>query len=443
MGLGHRARRSLCVIDGIDPSQRSDRVVAEVTIEEENGMKTPKDAAATLPGHYSEPPSYLDWSGVGRGSGWRYLGGVALILGGGILFGVLCARLMATVGDPAAAGPVGALFLDLAFFIPFLVGTLLVVRFLHRRPALTVITPFRRPNWRLFALGAGLWLAAMVATAKIMPAVALFLPGSGAESSGDIRWNYQPWVFWPALALACTLLVVQTSAEELFFRGYLLQWFAKLSRNVWVMATFSGLIFGAGHLWNPEVASADGLEWILALVIYAASGFAWAVVSIRSGTIELALGAHWVNNLFVMVLISGEDSALGATSLWVVTDPAEPDLLAGAVSESITAAVFILLASWIRGRGQLRPIEPALPGGGTVPRPPHAPGWPPAPGWASAHPPAPHHHHWPPMPPAVAWDPQNPYAPPIPPAAAWGPRSAPAQTTDAAGAGSPGQPPRV
>ncbi len=319
---------------------------------------------------YSEPPSYLDWSPAGRGSGWRYLSGTVLILviwfAGQIV--VLLPGLLLLGGDIGADGslttpaPWGGLLLSLASFLPLFVATPLIVRFLHRRPALTVVTPFRRLDGRLIALGAGLWLVPMAGFAV----VTLLL------RSGDApRWNYEPGVFWPALLMAGTLLAMQTSAEELFFRGYLLQWFRKVSGNVWLLAAFSGLVFGVPHLVNPEVAGSSGLEWVPALAIYFATGFSLAVVSVRSGTIELALGAHYVNNFVNVVLITTENSALGAPSLWV---DVAPDVVEAAVTSVVSAAIFILLAWRVRGRGQLRPLEQPLPRHAPVPQLP-PPGW--------------------------------------------------------------------
>lgn len=311
----------------------------------------PAEAAATR--RYGDPPSYLDWSDSGRGSGWRYLSGTVLIL---LLWFVgqafiVVPALLALGGDLAADGtfttpaPWGTLFISLASFVPFFVATPLIVRFLHQRPALTVVTPFRSLNWRLIAWGAGLWL---------VPTVALSLVSLVLRSGEAPRWNYQPGLFWPALAMAVTLLVIQTSAEELFFRGYLLQWFRKLTGNIWVLAAMSGLLFGLPHLANPEVAGSSGTEWLPALAIYFATGFALAAVSVRSGTIELALGAHFINNFLNVVLVTSENSALGTTSLWV--DQA-PGLVESALGSVVSAAVFIALAWRFRGRGELRPLQ--------------------------------------------------------------------------------------
>ncbi len=320
--------------------------------------------------HYSDPPSYLDWSDSGRGSGWRYLSGTVLILllwFVGQVF-VIIPALLALGGDFSPDGtfttpaPWGNLLISLASFIPFFIATPLIVRFLHGRPALTVVTPFLRLNWRLIAWGAGLWL---------VPTVLLTIVSLLIRTGEAPRWNYQPGLFWPALLIGVTLLVVQTSAEELFFRGYLLQWFRKVTGNVWVMAAFSGLLFGLPHLANPEVAGSSGLEWVPALLVYFATGFALAAVSVRSGTIELALGAHFINNFVNIVFITAENSALGTPSLWVDGAPGVFEAAAGSV---ISAAVFIGLAWRFRGQGRLRPLQPPR-----TPTPP-TPASPPA-GW--------------------------------------------------------------
>lgn len=315
-------------------------------------------------------PSYLDWATVGRGSGWRYLSGTVLILliwfigqAFFIVPGVLLLGGEFTAdGQLSIPVPWGELLVSLASFIPFFIATPLIVRWLHRRPALTVVTPFRRLNVRLMVVGAAAWSVTMIG----LTVVGLALGG------GDtIRWNFQPEVFFPALAIAVTILLVQTTAEELFFRGYLLQWFSKATRNTWVLAAASGLLFGLPHLANPEVAAASGFGYLVALLTYFATGFALAVVSIRSGTIELAIGAHFINNFFNVVFLTVENSALGAPSLWV--DSAS-DINTAAIGSVLSAVIFIALTWRVRGVGVVRPIpEPppptALPAPGWFPDP--------------------------------------------------------------------------
>lgn len=303
-------------------------------------------------------PNYLDWAGEGRGSGWRYLSGTVLILliwfiGQALI--VIPAVLIlggtfTAEGQMIIPTPWGELGVSLASFIPFFIATPLIVRFLHKRPALTVVTPFRALSGRLLLLGVGAWSVTLALS--VVASVAL----GGADT---IRWNFRADVFFPSFVFACTLLLIQTTAEELFFRGYLIQWFSKVTRNVWVLAAASGLLFGLPHLANPEVADASGAGLMVALTIYFATGFALAVPSIRSGTIELAIGAHFINNFFNVVFLTVDDSALGTTSLWV--DSAS-DINAAAVGSVLSAIVFIALTWKVTGRGEVRPLpEPIAP----------------------------------------------------------------------------------
>lgn len=326
-------------------------------------------------------PSYLDWATVGKGSGWRYLSGTILILliwFVGQAFFIIPGVLLlggefTSDGQLSIPLPWGELLVSLASFIPFFIATPFIVRFLHKRPALSVVTPFRRINAKLIVVGAAAWSVTLIG----LTVVSLLLGGSDT-----IRWNFQPDLFFPGLAIALTILAVQTTAEELFFRGYLLQWFSKATRNTWILAVASGLLFGVPHLANPEVADASGVGYLIALLTYFATGFALAVVSVRSGTLELAIGAHFINNFFNVVFLTVENSALGTPSLWV--DSAS-DINAAALGSVVSAVVFIALTWRIRGVGDVRPVpEPAVPVPAGMPVLPAA-GWFPDPAGLAAY----------------------------------------------------------
>ena len=50
----------------------------------------------------------------------------------------------------------------------------------------------------------------------------------------------------------------------------------------------NGFIFALPHLANPEVGGED----LIRIVGYIAVGTGWAWVTLRDGTLELAIGAH-------------------------------------------------------------------------------------------------------------------------------------------------------
>lgn len=303
------------------------------------------EARSATPG-----PSYLDWAARGRGSGWLYLAGTASIAVVWLLGGVLIT--IPLLFDPGAINPngsfdLGAVWLNnlvgLLTFIPLFVAVPLVVRFIHGRPWRTVITPFRLFNFKMVGIGAAVWSGLLVLGLLIGLAL-------GTE---EIEWAFDAGVFIPNVIVLLALLFVQTTAEELFFRGYLVQWFALITRSRWVQSAVIGFFFMVPHMLNPEVSDLAGLDYLLGISGYFFVGFALTWVCINSGTIELAIGAHFANNMLVSVLLSPENSVLGAASFFETT---ETDLLATALFTALTAGLFILLTRRVRGSGVLMPV---------------------------------------------------------------------------------------
>lgn len=298
--------------------------------------------------------SYLDWGAAGRSGNLRYLLGTVLILliwfGGqavvqAALSPVLGIRLEPDGSFTAPSAVVNLIF-NLASFLPFFVATPLIVRYLHKRPALTVVTPFLNLNWGLMAKGLGLWLLAMVIPG--VPAVLL--------RSGDIRFQFDAGAFLVLLVVVAVFLIWQTTAEELFFRGYLLQWFGKKRwRNPVFLGALSGFLFAVPHLANPEVRGAEGVVFFFGFLTYFSVGFALGFVSVRSGTIELAIGAHFVNNLVNVLFITVETSALGATAVFIDT---APNVVEAGLTGILSALLFILFTWRSRGSGSPRPLPP-------------------------------------------------------------------------------------
>jgi len=230
-------------------------------------------------------------------------------------------------------------------FVPLFVAVPLAVRFIHGRPWRTLITPFQSFNFRLVGIGAAVWTGLLV----------LGLLIGVAFGTDELEWVFDPGVFLPNLIVLLALLFIQTTAEELFFRGYLVQWFGLVTRNKWVQSAVIGFVFMVPHMLNPEVADLGGIDYLLGVSGYFFVGFALTWVCINSGTIELAIGAHFANNMLVSVLLSPENSVLGSASLFAT---GETDLFATAVFTAVTAILFILITWRVRGSGLLIPALP-------------------------------------------------------------------------------------
>ncbi|VAW42593.1 hypothetical protein MNBD_CHLOROFLEXI01-3087 [hydrothermal vent metagenome] len=281
---------------------------------------------------------FLDQVRLGQTEWFRYLFGFSLTLFFWLILGglfVAIPALWATVdGNPETAvnletglaigvDPIITyIALNLSFGM-LIVGVFVAIRFVHERPFRTLITPWQQINWRRVGQGFSLWLL-LVALA------------SGVEYllNPDIyTFVLNPRRFIP-FALAVLLLTpMQTTAEELLFRGYLLQATGHLSRNFWLLALINGTIFMAPHLGNPELAA----DAILLPLYYFSFGAFFAFITLRDNSAELAIGAHAANNLYAALFANYANSALQTESILLVT---ELDAPFGLIAFWVTAVIF-------------------------------------------------------------------------------------------------------
>lgn len=66
------------------------------------------------------------------------------------------------------------------------------------------------------------------------------------------------------------------------------------------MTLIVGGLFGVLHFANPEMN--NGAVW--AGIEYLTFGFVWTYYTIKTGSIEISLGAHAANNMFLCMFIT-------------------------------------------------------------------------------------------------------------------------------------------
>jgi len=174
----------------------------------------------------------------------------------------------------------------LSLFAAAAVIIALAARF-HRRPIRSFITSAPRFRWRLFGLGVA------VAVPVILLAVL-----------AELSWNDTPLDI-PILhgasladalgyaAVAAVFLFLAALAEEMVFRGWLLQQTSAFTRNVFIMVAVNGVLFSLIHL-DPNPG---------AFVVRAIMGAGWAWIALRLGGLEFGVGAHLANNMIVCLLV--------------------------------------------------------------------------------------------------------------------------------------------
>jgi membrane protease YdiL (CAAX protease family) len=261
--------------------------------------------------------NYLELARQGKYEWWRSVLAVLLMLFAWQILGAMPSAILliwvalrgqlqtgsARGGLPGMDTLAGFVALMLASVF-FMGGIYLAIRFIHCRPLRTLVTPARSIAWGRLFQGFGVWFGLAVLMSLVE---ARLYPGRYAWTPDMVR--FLPFVF-----LAMIFIPIQTSAEELFFRGYLLQGVGLHWRNIWVLSGISGLLFGLPHLLNPEAS----VNYPLLGFYYIAFGFSLAYITLRDGRLELALGAHTANNLFSVVIANYTITALPSPSLFTI-----------------------------------------------------------------------------------------------------------------------------
>lgn len=191
----------------------------------------------------------------------------------------------------------------LVTFIPWVIGLLFAVFVIHRRGLLSLI------GQPLARVGKHLLLSMVIFGGIVFIAQWLSWPGANAqESLASDQWR-------KFLPLGVALVFIQITAEELLFRGYLLQQLAARFKSRWVFIFLPSALFGLLH-YSSENGPLVGALIVLATGL---SGIILSEITYRTGTLGWALGIHFTNNLQAMFWISYQEE-LSGLARYVVPD---------------------------------------------------------------------------------------------------------------------------
>ena len=211
--------------------------------------------------------------------------------------------------------------LGIALLIP--ISAALVLTLHHVRPAyLFSVRPGMR--WRPFVVFLGVALVTLNGVLWINNAIA-----------------GKPFVVAPQPGFAGFLVAIlltsplQAAAEEVFFRGYLLQALGSLSSNRWVGILASALLFALFH----------GVQngWLFASRF--AFGVLAAVLVVYVGGLEAGIAAHVVNNVFAFVYAG---LSTGIAQLKATTEVTPGDALGEVVMYAVFTAAALGVARLLR-----------------------------------------------------------------------------------------------
>ncbi|MEP1612996.1 MAG: CPBP family glutamic-type intramembrane protease [Roseobacter sp.] len=147
--------------------------------------------------------------------------------------------------------------------------------------------------------------ASVLTILLILNAAVFILPpwGMGEPLVANVSLGAWLWV----LPFAVFAVLVQVSAEEILFRGYLQQQLAARFSNpiIWILTP--ALLFGWGH-YAPKELGENAVHFVVWSSIF---GIFMADLTARAGTLAPAIAVHLVNNLVAILLVSLPGSLSG------------------------------------------------------------------------------------------------------------------------------------
>ncbi len=290
---------------------------------------------------------FLDQVHKGLNDWWRYILGIAIVISGYTLGQIPLTLLMyyklasnpelgtedlegftktmdfATMGISKNVG----FFVLILIFLFALVALWLVVKHLHLKNIKDLITPNSQINYQKIFFGFGLWMMMGILTELI----------NYWMNPGDYTFRWSGSSFFILILIALIFLPIQTSFEELFFRGYIMQGIAFFTKHKWIPILISSVLFGLIHGMNPEI---ERYGFIPMQTYYIVAGLFLAVITVLDDGLELALGVHAATNFFGATFLTYQGSVLQTDTLFITNEMNPWITLLGFV---VGASIFIYI----------------------------------------------------------------------------------------------------
>ncbi|MFR9729879.1 CPBP family intramembrane glutamic endopeptidase [Saccharopolyspora sp. MS10] len=184
--------------------------------------------------------------------------------------------------------PFALLFVSFGAIVALMPAALLSAAWAQRRSPRELLGVTGRLRWR--------WLAECLLGALVVLGAAFALSALLTVLTGrSFGPGFPGWADYARIAaLALLVIPFQSAAEEIAFRGFLLQTVTAWFRTPWVAIAVTSVLFLFGHGYT------DPLVWCELLVM--AAVMCW--LTLRTGGLEAAIALHVLNNVLT-VLVGG------------------------------------------------------------------------------------------------------------------------------------------
>lgn len=199
---------------------------------------------------------------------------------------------------------------------------------IHKRSFKTLITGLSKVRWSRVVYGLGFWLLL----------TSIFEFTFYNLEPENYTFSFQSKTFLPLLIMSLLILPIQTSFEEVFFRGYMMQGLGSIMSKPIFPLILTSLAFAAIHGSNPEVGK---FGMVPMMTYYISAGLLLGIVTLIDDGLELALGIHFATNFFGAVILGYDGAAIQTNSL-LKTNVLDPSVMV--VAFAICAILFLLVS---------------------------------------------------------------------------------------------------
>lgn len=184
----------------------------------------------------------------------------------------------------------------------FLFSARLFFPLIHRRAWQTYLTAAKRFRYREF------WVSFWV----LILLLGLASYATYQSDPSALEYVFDPTAFFIFLPVVLILVPLQVLAEEVVFRGYLLQAVGERTGSFLARLIIPGVLFGLMHGANPEVDAGGPIV----LWVYVGIGLYLGLLTLWSNGLEHAIGVHLANNLFGISIIGYASSAVAVPTIF-------------------------------------------------------------------------------------------------------------------------------
>jgi uncharacterized protein len=226
------------------------------------------------------------------------------------------------------------LFLMIIPFLFSLIVLFLLFKPFHGRNYKTLISGILKIRWSRFFLSAAIWVSIF--------GVYLFIDYSIHPVNYSLNFHSGPFIILCLISL--TMIPFQASYEEFLFRAYIAQGIAVWTKSRVMVILIPAVLFGLMHSLNPEV---DAYGFWMVMPQYILFGIIFGLLTVMDDGIELAMGAHSANNIFMSIFVTSKSSVLQTPALLVqnTIEPAQ-DMLILVVAGFVLVAVLSYIYKW-------------------------------------------------------------------------------------------------